>query len=121
MHASAFGGYELVSCVRLGACTSAPILAHLGILFRLWPNLGTAAFVFNCQMGRGRTTTGTIIASLLYLRKLQAFPPTPTPAPTFMVPAWFTQVGSMHTYADKRNAKCVSVFANSCNVIPVRP
>ena len=25
-------------------------------------------------MGRGRTTTGMIIASLLYLRKLDAFP-----------------------------------------------
>ncbi|KQK14315.1 paladin [Brachypodium distachyon] len=27
-----------------------------------------AAFVFNCQMGRGRTTTGTVIACLLRLR-----------------------------------------------------
>ncbi|KAK9993506.1 hypothetical protein SO802_023209 [Lithocarpus litseifolius] len=27
-----------------------------------------AAFVFNCQMGRGRTTTGTVIACLLKLR-----------------------------------------------------
>ncbi|CAA6653809.1 unnamed protein product [Spirodela intermedia] len=27
-----------------------------------------AAFVFNCQMGRGRTTTGTVIACLLMLR-----------------------------------------------------
>ena len=26
------------------------------------------------QMGRGRTTTGMIIASLLHLRKLDAFP-----------------------------------------------
>ncbi|KAM5558530.1 paladin [Rosa sericea] len=28
----------------------------------------TTAFVFNCQMGRGRTTTGTVIACLLKLR-----------------------------------------------------
>lgn len=28
--------------------------------------------VFNCQMGRGRTTTGMIIASLLHLRKAVA-------------------------------------------------
>ena len=26
------------------------------------------AFVFNCQMGRGRTTTGTVIACLVKLR-----------------------------------------------------
>lgn len=28
-----------------------------------------AAFVFNCQMGRGRTTTGMVIASLVLLQK----------------------------------------------------
>ena len=28
-----------------------------------------AALVFNCQMGRGRTTTGMVIASLLQLRR----------------------------------------------------
>jgi hypothetical protein len=26
------------------------------------------------QMGRGRTTTGMVIGSLLYLRKMEAFP-----------------------------------------------
>ncbi|KAG2430310.1 hypothetical protein HYH02_013787 [Chlamydomonas schloesseri] len=45
------------------------------LIQRLWPNLGNPAFIFNCQMGRGRTTTGTIIGTLLYLRKLGAFPP----------------------------------------------
>ncbi|GLC33893.1 hypothetical protein PLESTM_000131000, partial [Pleodorina starrii] len=44
------------------------------LISRLWPNLGSSAFIFNCQMGRGRTTTGTIIGTLLYLRKLGAFP-----------------------------------------------
>lgn len=33
-----------------------------------------AVLVFNCQMGRGRTTTGMIIASLLHLWRLKAFP-----------------------------------------------
>lgn len=36
---------------------------------RCWEPPPGAALVFNCQMGRGRTTTGMIIASLLYLRK----------------------------------------------------
>lgn len=36
---------------------------------RLWDVPDGAALVFNCQMGRGRTTTGMIIASLLYLRR----------------------------------------------------
>ncbi|GLI60364.1 hypothetical protein VaNZ11_002488 [Volvox africanus] len=44
------------------------------LISRLWPNLGSSALIFNCQMGRGRTTTGTIIGTLLYLRKLGAFP-----------------------------------------------
>ncbi len=47
-------------------------------------------------MGRGRTTTGTIIGTLLYLRKLGAFPPrarcTLQPGPDGAQPAapdWF--------------------------------
>ena len=40
---------------------------------RCWEPPPGAALVFNCQMGRGRTTTGMIIASLLHLRK--AAPP----------------------------------------------
>lgn len=39
---------------------------------RLWNLPEGAALVFNCQMGRGRTTTGMIIASLLYLRRRHA-------------------------------------------------
>ena len=35
---------------------------------RAWQPPPGAALVFNCQMGRGRTTTGMIIASLLHLR-----------------------------------------------------
>jgi hypothetical protein len=31
-----------------------------------------AAYVFNCQMGRGRTTTGMVIASLIILKKAGA-------------------------------------------------
>ncbi|CAI5507986.1 unnamed protein product [Closterium sp. Naga37s-1] len=33
-----------------------------------------SAFVFNCQMGRGRTTTGTVIASLVLLRCIYGRP-----------------------------------------------
>lgn len=36
---------------------------------RCWDPPPGAALVFNCQMGRGRTTTGMVIASLLALRR----------------------------------------------------
>lgn len=39
------------------------------LLQRCWDPPSGAGLVFNCQMGRGRTTTGMIIASLLLLRK----------------------------------------------------
>ena len=38
---------------------------------RLWQQPEGTALVFNCQMGRGRTSTGMIIASLLHLRQLR--------------------------------------------------
>ena len=38
-------------------------------LQRCWDPPPGAALVFNCQMGRGRTTTGMVIASLLHLRR----------------------------------------------------
>ncbi|GFR48167.1 hypothetical protein Agub_g10003 [Astrephomene gubernaculifera] len=71
------------------------------LISRMWPHLGTSAFIFNCQMGRGRTTTGTIIGTLLYLRKLGAFPAAgaagagagaatcPAAAAAAAIPAWF--------------------------------
>ena len=39
------------------------------LIQRLWTLPEEAALVFNCQMGRGRTTTGMIIASLLHIRR----------------------------------------------------
>eukprot|EP00803_Ostreobium_quekettii_P003854 evm.model.scf_787.5 EVM.evm.TU.scf_787.5 scf_787:45503-61553(+) len=44
------------------------------LIQRCWDPPTDAALVFNCQMGRGRTTTGMIIASLLHLRKREVFP-----------------------------------------------
>lgn len=40
------------------------------------------------QMGRGRTTTGMIIASMLYLRRLDAFPK-PSMDTADLTPHWF--------------------------------
>jgi len=43
-----------------------------------------ALFIFNCQMGRGRTTTAMVIASLVYLRVhggAHNLPPLPVPPP----------------------------------------
>ena len=39
------------------------------LMRRLWKPPEGAALIFNCQMGRGRTSTGMIIASLLHLRR----------------------------------------------------
>lgn len=36
---------------------------------RIWDKPPDTALIFNCQMGRGRTTTGMIIGSLLLLRQ----------------------------------------------------
>lgn len=57
----------------------APKEADFAILLqRLWNAPQGAALVFNCQMGRGRTTTGMIIASLLCMK--QAHPSLSIPA-----------------------------------------
>lgn len=32
----------------------------------------TTEIVFNCQMGRGRTTTGMVIATLIYINRIGA-------------------------------------------------
>lgn len=51
----------------------APKSADFAVLAgRAWQPPPGAALVFNCQMGRGRTTTGMIIASLLHLRRRAA-------------------------------------------------
>lgn len=39
------------------------------LMRRLWKPPEGAALIFNCQMGRGRTSTGMIIASTLHLRR----------------------------------------------------
>ncbi|KAI8474087.1 MAG: inositol hexakisphosphate-domain-containing protein [Monoraphidium minutum] len=41
---------------------------------RLWNVPPSTALIFNCQMGRGRTTTGMIIGCLVLLRRMGAFP-----------------------------------------------
>uniref|UniRef100_A0A7S3QUH6 Tyrosine specific protein phosphatases domain-containing protein n=1 Tax=Dunaliella tertiolecta TaxID=3047 RepID=A0A7S3QUH6_DUNTE len=59
------------------------------LIQRLWAVPDDAGVVFNCQMGRGRTTTGMIIASLLYLRKMGAYPLTKGMVLGDPVPEWF--------------------------------
>ena len=39
---------------------------------RIWDKPPNTALIFNCQMGRGRTSTGMIIGSLLLLRQQTA-------------------------------------------------
>lgn len=44
------------------------------LISRAWAPPTGAALVFNCQMGRGRTTTGMIIASLLHVQAISRPP-----------------------------------------------
>lgn len=62
-----------------------------------------AAFVFNCQMGRGRTTTGMVIAALALMKRNRVLDPVlevgsqgalPDPGAdesAFETPAWFKE------------------------------
>ena len=67
---SAENGYD-VQYLRVPVTDEkAPKSEDFGVLAgRAWDPPEGAALVFNCQMGRGRTTTGMIIASLLHLRR----------------------------------------------------
>ncbi|EFN52818.1 hypothetical protein CHLNCDRAFT_26452 [Chlorella variabilis] len=58
------------------------------LIQRCWAPPPGAALVFNCQMGRGRTTTGMIIASLLALRRARAALALPE-QPQQGLPDWF--------------------------------
>ena len=63
-------GYDVVYLRVPVTDEKAPKSADFAVLAsRAWNPPPGAALVFNCQMGRGRTTTGMIIASLLFLRQ----------------------------------------------------
>lgn len=65
-----------------------------------------AALVFNCQMGRGRTTTGMVIASLLQLRRRMtgaALPLQPLRAPA---PAAWQPASRLHCVTSE-SSKCL--------------
>lgn len=60
------------------------------LIEKLWTLPNDAGVIFNCQMGRGRTTTGMVIATLLNLRKMEAFPLKKGKKETRdIVPGWF--------------------------------
>ena len=59
------------------------------LLARLWGAPPGAAVVFNCQMGRGRTTTGMALGCLLALRRARGALAPPPPAPLPGLPAWY--------------------------------
>ncbi|GMH33294.1 hypothetical protein BSKO_01128 [Bryopsis sp. KO-2023] len=58
------------------------------LIERCWNPPEGAALMFNCQMGRGRTTTGMIIASLLQLWRMGALSGN-GPIPGASLPRWF--------------------------------
>ena len=60
------------------------------LIDRCWSPPDGSAIVFNCQMGRGRTTTGMVISCLLQLRRCREALAPPPAAPKEDLPTWFT-------------------------------
>ena len=61
-----------------------------------------AALVFNCQMGRGRTTTGMVIASLLQLRRRMSGATLPLQPLRELAPAAWQPAPRLH---------CITIWA----------
>lgn len=59
------------------------------LIGRCWVPPEGAALVFNCQMGRGRTTTGMTIGSLLHLKRVQTTLAPPPLSPAEGLPDWW--------------------------------
>lgn len=59
------------------------------LMVRCWTPPEGAALVFNCQMGRGRTTTGMVIGCMLHLRRVQGSLAPPPTAQQDGLPAWW--------------------------------
>lgn len=59
------------------------------LMKKCWTPPEGAAMVFNCQMGRGRTTTGMVIGCLLYLRRVQSMLAPPPSASREALPNWW--------------------------------
>jgi len=59
------------------------------IMKKCWHVEEGDAIIFNCQMGRGRTTTGMCIACMLILRKKQAHLSLPPLVPSDDMPKWW--------------------------------
>lgn len=60
------------------------------LISRCWAPPEGSALVFNCQMGRGRTTTGMSIGCLLNLRRTQGVLAPPPPEPRPNLPRWYS-------------------------------
>lgn len=66
------------------------------LISRCWSPPDGAALMFNCQMGRGRTTTGMTIGCLLHLRKIQGVLAPPPSEPRPDLPPWFVGAADHH-------------------------
>ena len=68
----------------------APMGDDFEILMRTAWELGESdSIIFNCQMGRGRTTTGMVIACCILLRKAQGHLAPPPVLPDDSLPQWW--------------------------------
>lgn len=68
----------------------APMGDDFEILMRTAWELGESdSIIFNCQMGRGRTTTGMVIACCILLRKAQGHLAPPPVLPESSLPQWW--------------------------------
>lgn len=62
------------------------------------------AIVFNCQMGRGRTTTGMCIACMILLRKAQGYLAPPPVLPQSPLPVWWCHPEELDIASPKAGA-----------------
>lgn len=59
------------------------------LMKKSWEVEDGGAIIFNCQMGRGRTTTGMCIACMILLRKFQGHLSPPPMTPIDSLPKWW--------------------------------
>lgn len=87
------------------------------LISRCWSPPEGAALMFNCQMGRGRTTTGMTIGCLLHLRKIQGVLAPPPSEPRPDLPPWFVGAPEHHQMPMSPLARTKAAINNDNEII----
>ena len=91
----------------------APMGDDFEILMRAaWELDDSDSIVFNCQMGRGRTTTGMVIACCILLRKAQGHLAPPPVLPVESLPQWWCSPEDFSDLASPKAARTADELKN---------